>query len=181
MAMKLTLNLASRSYLNRRALYAGYSVVGGVLLLLLVLLAVQGWQAWRQGQRLDVRLAELESAFRRQQDADDFTPEAQARLMAQITFGNEVVGKDSFRWTALLDSLEKVIPRGARVATIQPDHKDGSLRLSGVAENLPKLQVVLDNLIASPDFNDVYLLSQSRVGKGASEATSFSIIVRGAF
>lgn len=185
--MKLALNLASRTYLNRRALYGFYAVFGGLLLILLVIgigLLVSG-QA--QIKKIRANLSELgrEAAAAEKTEGSSFTPVAYKELLQDISFANQVLAEDGFRWTRLLDRLEEVVPETVAISAIQPDYKEKSLKLNGLARNVEDLQKFLDNLIASEYFSDVYLLQQSRLkdtgsGNGVG-AVSFSIVVRGAF
>ncbi|BCR05767.1 fimbrial protein [Desulfuromonas versatilis] len=184
--MKPTLNLASRTYLNRRAVNALYLILGIALVALLAWNGAAIFQSRSQGAQLRARLAELEQemASRRGSDAD-FSPAAQQQLHERIAFANEIILQDSFSWTGLLDRLEEVLPAGVRISEIQPDYKDSSLRLVGLARNVGDMRNFLDRLMQSAEFSDVYLLSQGRVDfkEGASQQSvvGFSIVVKGAF
>lgn len=185
--MKLTLNLASRSYLNRRALYAFYLVASGLLLLLLAFGIGLHLRSQAQVRQIREHLAELgrETAGATQVEGSTFTAAAYEKLLAEIRFANEILVQDSFRWTVLLDRLEEVVPQNVAIGSIQPDYKGHSLNLTGLARGVEDLQQFLDELIASAYFSDVYLLQQSRLkaaGQGeAAGVISFSIVVRGAF
>lgn len=183
--MKLTLNLASRPYLNRRALYTGYAVLTAVLALLLALNLGFYMRSRAHGRQLTERLAELE----REHSVEDkeatatFTPEAYEKLLKRIEFANGILEQDSFRWTDLLSHLEEVVPDNVGVTSIQPDLKGKTLRMTGSALRVEDLRQLLDNLIASPHFGDAYLLQQSRLSgkEGKSEGIGFTITVKGAF
>ncbi len=184
--MKPTLNLASRTYLNRRAVNALYLIVGVVLVVLLAWNVAAIFQSRSQSAQLRTRLAELEQemASRRGSNAD-FSPAAQDDLRKRMAFANDIIGRDSFRWTELLNRLEQVLPPGVRISGIQPDHKAASLRLVGMARSVADLRNFLDRLMKSADFSDAYLLQQGTVEfqdvAGEREVTSFSIVVKGAF
>lgn len=185
--MKITLNLASRTYLNRRALYGFYLVVSGILVLLLALSVGLHVRSLAQVRQIREHLAELkrETAGATQAEGSTFTPAAYEQLLAEIRFANEILVQDSFRWTVLLDRLEEVVPQNVAISSIEPDYKGNSLNLTGLARGVEDLQQFLDKLIASKYFSDVYLLQQSRLKEaGQSEAAgaiSFSIVVGGAF
>jgi type IV pilus assembly protein PilN len=185
--MKLMLNLASRTYLNRRALYGFYAVVGGLLVLLLAIGVGLLISSQSQVRQIREHLAELgrEAAGKENAEGKTFTPAAYEKLLADIRFANEILAQDSFRWTALLNRLEEVVPERVAVSGIVPDYKEKSLKLTGLARGVEDLQQFLDSLIASAYFSDVYLLQQSRLkDSGPIEAAgviSFSIVVRGAF
>jgi type IV pilus assembly protein PilN len=185
--MKLSLNLASRSYLNRRALYGCYTFLLSLLVLLLALNLAFYFRSQSQARHLKERLAEFDKELAgRQETAVDFSPAAYEEMLEEIAFANEILLKDSFRWTALLDRLEEVVPDKVIIRGIQPDYKNGSLNLTGEARRVEDLRHFLDNLIQSSNFSDVYLLQQARdAGKGRNDGgqgnIGFTLVVRGAF
>jgi type IV pilus assembly protein PilN len=185
--MKLTLNLASRTYLDRRLLYGCYLVAAGLLVLLLAFGIGLHLRTRGQVKELRAHLAELERETVAAAPAADSSVPAAAyeKLLQEIAFANELLAQDSFRWTTLLDHLEEVVPAQVAISGIQPDYKGKSLNLTGMAREVEDLQRFLDNLLASEHFGDVYLLQQSRLkASGQNEAAgafSFNIVVRGAF
>jgi type IV pilus assembly protein PilN len=186
--MKLTLNLASRSSINRRALYAFYTAVIGILVLMLALNLGYYTRLQTHNRQIKVHLTKLERDFGQMQEAarGKISPGELELLQGKIAFANKILIKDSFRWTALLDHLEEVVTEDITIRAIQPDYKDGSLKLTGLARGVSELRVFLDALFSSPHFSDVFLLSQSRseikdnLGRDR-EALSFSILLKGAF
>jgi len=184
--MKLSLNLASRSYVNRRALYLFYAVLFSVLVLLLALNLVFYLRTRSQTRHLHERLAVFDRELAGgQEKGGRFSPEAYEKMLQDIAFANEILVKDSFRWTALLDRLEEVVPAKVIIRGIQPDYKTSSLNLTGTARRVEDLKRFLDNLIESSTFSDAYLLQQSReTGRGKNGGQGdidFTIVVRGAF
>lgn len=185
--MKLTLNLASRTYLNRRALYGVYAVLTTVLVLLLALNLGLYLRSQAHARQIRDHLAEIEKETGGTPAAGSgtFTPAAYEKVLEQIRFANEILDQDSYRWTALLNRLEEVVPERVAIGGIQPDYKGKTLNLTGQARRVEDLQRFLDNLIGSPDFSDVYLLQQAQVAPGGNGdgagAISFSIVVKGAF
>ena len=185
--MKLSLNLASRSFINRRALYGFYAFLLSLLVLLLVLNLAFYLRSQSQARHLNERLVEFDRELsERQETALDFSPAAYEEMLEEIAFANEILVKDSFRWTALLDRLEEVVPDKVIIRGIQPDYKSGSLNLTGEARRVEDLKRFLDNLIQSSHFSDVYLLQQAReAGKGRNGGgqgnIGFTLVVRGAF
>jgi type IV pilus assembly protein PilN len=184
--MKPTLNLASRTYLNRQLLYATYGLIA---LVLTISLAGSGYYMWTcrqdaaeigiESTQIKRQLAELDSG-----SSEEIPPAALQKQQKRIAFANMILRKDAFRWTDLLDKLEDVLPEGVALRSIQPEYRDGSLRINGLARNLDKLQAFLDNLLVSPAFGSAFLLHQERLdpkeGLGR-DALSFSIHLKGAF
>jgi type IV pilus assembly protein PilN len=182
--MKLTLNLASRSYLNRRALYFVYLVLAALLLLLLGAGMYSYLRSHQRVGQLNARLAELEGAHKAGEESVKavLTGPEQESLVADIKFANEILNMDGFRWTRLLDRLEAVLPEQVGIQAINPEYKEGSFSLTGHARDVEDLRNLLDNMSASPDFSDVYLLQQSREETPEGETLlSFSLVVKGAF
>ncbi len=181
--MKLTLNLATRSYLNRRALYFGYALVVAALTCLLMVNGFNSLQSVRQEEQIRQRLVELEAEQVRQAATTrkDLDAAQQNRLQADVAFANALLSSDAFRWTELLDRLEGVVPDGVRLRQLRPDYKEGALRIVGDAKTVKDLRGLLDQLILSPDFTDVYLLNQARQeGPDGRQVVKYSILIRGA-
>ncbi|OHB33713.1 MAG: hypothetical protein A2X84_02775 [Desulfuromonadaceae bacterium GWC2_58_13] len=182
--MKLTLNLASRTYLNRRALRFSYLGVAAILAMLLVVNLYGYLHAHTRIGLLNDRLTELEQQQRTEKGPlpRKMTSGEQEQLVADVEFANEILKKDGFRWTLLLDHLEGVVPERVGIRGIRPNYSEGSFTLSGYARSVDDLRKFLDNLIGSPDFNDVYLLQQARQeSKDGGSLIGFSIVVKGAF
>lgn len=182
--MKLTLNLAGRTYLNRRALRFAYGVVAVFLLLLL---GAQGYgylRDYRQLGQVERWLAELEArgGIEGEPTRPPLSTAERERLLSDVDFANGILRMDGFRWTRLLDRLEGVLPETVGIQAIRPDYAKGSFSLTGQARDLEALRQFLDNLSASPDFSDVYLRQQARRETPAGGSLiGFSLEVKGAF
>jgi len=183
--MKLTLNLASRTFVNRRALFGIYTLLGSALGLLLVFNLVFFWRSQLHLRQVREHLTELEQVAggATGEKGGGMTAASYEQMLERIHFANEVLAQDSFRWTALLSHLEEVVPKKVAVSGIQPDYKERSLRIAGLARGIEDLREFLDNLNDSPYFKEVYLLQQDRVKRGASGlgGVSYSIVVKEAF
>lgn len=158
--MKYSLNLATGTYVNNRRLYASFTVLG---LFMLVLLAVNGMSVLRDVTRthqLELRLAELRSQQPGDSQQGEISSAALAEMAQRIETANELLVRDNYRWTALLDQLEAHLADGISIRGMQPDYKSGALRLSGVAASVSDLRNFIDNLSRSEIFTDVYLKEQ---------------------
>lgn len=184
--MKLTLNLSDKPYINRRALYLGYTLFAGALFLLLILNGAYLHRLHSHAGEVESHLAELESQGGGGAAVTELNPEEVRRQQEKIAFANDILHRDSFRWTQMFDRLEESAVEGVSVRSLQPDYKDRSLQLRGVAAGVDELRSYLDSLIASPHFSEVLLLEQSRTEVGEATgvkrtALAFSIVLRGAF
>ena len=175
--MKYSLNLATGIYVNQRRLYASFTVLG---LFMLGLLVVNGMSVIRDASRthqLELRLAELRSQQPGVNQQGEISSAALAEMAQRIETANELLVRDNYRWTALLDQLEAHLADGISIRGLQPDYKSGVLRLSGVAASVSDLRNFIDNLSRSEIFTHVYLKEQ-RTEKTADDlagGTSFSI------
>jgi hypothetical protein len=82
------------------------------------------------------------------------------RQAADLSFADSLIAKDRFSWTDLLDRLEGTLTRGVTLTRIEPDYKERSLRLAGMAENVEALQRYLSSLLHSDSLSAAYLLGQ---------------------
>ncbi|WP_020676037.1 PilN domain-containing protein [Geopsychrobacter electrodiphilus] len=186
--MKLTLNLASRSYLNRRALNSGF-----IVFLCILLLSV-GWAAntmiesnkmlhliQQQVQETQQELLRLQGGPRK-----TLTSAERGFLEKEHEIVGELLAQDAFRWTALLDRMEKLLPEGVSLTDFQPNYKKKSLSLRGQAVDLKAMRLFLDRLLKKSEFDQVYLQNHSRIkvrdyADVEREAISFSLQIEGVF
>lgn len=185
--MKLTLNLASRTYLNRRALLTFYWILIAALLGLLVFNLLFFYRSQVQAKQIKAHLEELNrDLVKGQGEAQTFNQQAYEGLLVEVDAANAIIAKDSFRWSDLLGRLEQLVPEGVALRSIQPDFKDSSLELQGVAKDIPQLRAFLDLLVADERLGQATLLQQARIqvkdaGAVESDVVAFSISVKGAF
>ena len=182
--MKYSINLASRSYVNKRALYLGYALCGTLLFAGLLLNGGYFLKLKDQIRTTATRLTELEEKLLASQ-GDDVASYSAARhkeVLAEIESANNILKRDTFRWTALLDQLEKVVPGNVNINKIEPDHNKRLVKIEGMAKRLADMKRFLDNLIKSKDYTDVLLLNQASVDvEGGNPQIRFSIELMGAF
>ena len=182
--MKYTINLARRSYVNKKALYLGYLVCGIILVAGLLYNAGYYFKLRSQINTTEVRLAELEEKVLASQGTNvaDYSAARYEKVLTQIKVANGILNRDSFRWTALLDQMEQVVPGKVKIQSISPDHEKRMVRISCVAKNLKDMKRFLDNLIKSKKYSDVLLLDQA-IGKsdGSKAGLQFSVELLGAF
>lgn len=182
--MKLSLNLASRRYVNERAFKRGFQLL---LLLLLLLLAFQLWifvQSRKQIGSYQINIGELELQLRGAV-TKLLTAEQISKYEQDFRQASALIKKDAFRWTALFDRLEILLPNDVSIRSFNPNYKSGSLVFNGVAKDLAALQKLLDNLHGD-SFRQVFLQNQDQVdvaGYGGEKlpAISFSIKLEGVF
>ncbi|HEX4583002.1 MAG TPA: fimbrial assembly protein [Acidobacteriaceae bacterium] len=133
--MRVTLNLASRPYIELRPLYQRLRVVA---LLLLVMAAVFWWVLRSEQQKAraaQARAGRIDSAIA-QTHNEELQAEASMRqpqnaaVLTQAQFLNNLFLHKSFSWTAVMMDLEQVLPDNVQVLNIDPVvAKDGSVTI----------------------------------------------------
>jgi len=162
--MKLTINLATRRYVNLRQLNAGlllgFLLLGG--------LAVYKVRELADNQAELARLRHLSGTSSGRGGSQ--VSEAQLKaLKSQIQLANAAIDKKSLNWLGLLDRLEEVVPNGVTLTQIEPGLGNGLVQLSGAARAFGNLRTLLENMEHSPHFSEVYLLSQSETKVGQTQ------------
>jgi len=159
--MKPTINLSTRSYINRRALRTALLAAIGALVLWMVMGMYLTGRDIVYLRGLDEKTITLRSQSQDSQGVGQQVPSASLeRRWQEVAFINRLLERDTYRWTALLDQLEEQAFSGIVISSIQPDFKDHTLAVQGYARELRHLRSFLDNLIASGDYRDVFLLDQ---------------------
>ncbi|WP_026840145.1 PilN domain-containing protein [Citrifermentans bremense] len=158
--MKLTINLATRRYLNMRRLNAALFGAG---LLLAALLVYQVREIANNQVEFNTVKRDSAAANSARPGAAPVSPEQLKSLESSVAFANEIIDKKTLNWLALLDKLEGVVPAGVALTQVEPVLKDQALKLTGVAYSFSNLRTLLENMEQSPNFSEVYLLSQSEL------------------
>ncbi len=178
--MRVTLNLASRPYVELRPLYQRLRVMA---LLLLVTATAFWWVLRTQEQKAAVaheRATTIESAINRtrsertQAEAAMQQPQ-NAAVLAQAQFLNNLFLHKAFSWTAVMMDLEQVLPPGVQVLNIDPVvAKDGSvtirMRVAGPRE---KSLALVRNLEHSRRFLSPRIVGETAQGQDKNGVASF--------
>ena len=184
--MEIKLNLASKPYLNRQSVRFWLLLFGILLVVLLFLNGSYGYSNYRQLQLFDERFQELNDQLSGLHGTStDYSPEKLAEIKAEVGLANEIIDADRFRWTTLLSRFESVLPDDVTIHSIQPNFRERTVRLSGMARDVSALTRFVDNMLNSEDLNQVFLQSHGEVDKDDNNSnqvlTGFSIVIREAF
>jgi type IV pilus assembly protein PilN len=133
--MQITLNLASRPYVDHRPLIRQLRLGMAVMGLLLALLALGMLHFHQAALRIEARREQLNSVLQqlqRQEEADRASMQlpANARVLTQADYLNHLFDEKSFSWTETMEDLETTLPAGVQVTAIEPVRdKQGRLTL----------------------------------------------------
>ncbi len=158
--MNYSLNLATGTYVNHRRLYVVFLLLGLFLLGLLIVNTTSVIRDSSRTRQIELRLDELRGQKQGAGQQLEISGAALAQMAQRIVVANELLLRDNYRWTALLDHLEAHLAEGISIRGLQPDYKTGVLKLNGVAASVTDLRHFIDNLTRSEVFTQVYLKQQ---------------------
>src|SRR6266849_397122 len=149
--MKVRLNLATNPLQTHRKFLALSGLIAALV-----------YSVRKSNEALRVRAdrvrQEMVGLMRQRDELENFFKEEQnARLNERSTFLNSLIDEQSLNWTQMFMDLEKILPTGVRLVTIEPAHEKGRVlvRLQvGAISDEAKLKFVraLEN---SPAFKEV--------------------------
>jgi type IV pilus assembly protein PilN len=164
--MRIQLNLATNALQSHRRLLVGAGLMAFVGSLVFLLL---GWHVYSvrkadaefraQTQEISQK---LEAAFAERNQLEQFfnAPE-NAKLHDRAAFLNSIIDARSFDWTLMFMDLERVLPGGVRVISIEPVQVKGRIQVHlkiGSSNEESKLKFIRA-LETSKEFSGVQLAS----------------------
>jgi type IV pilus assembly protein PilN len=173
--MRVRLNLATKAQETHRRFLV---VAGFVVLVAGTLFLSLGWHVYSV-RNVDARLrAESEETTRRiaelQSERADlerfFTQPENAKLHDRAAFLNSLIDGRSFNWTQMFMDLERILPGGVRVVSIEPHQVKGRVEVKltmGTSTDEAKLKF-LRALEASHQFSEIQLDSERAPAKGSA-------------
>ncbi len=174
-------NLAAADYRrNRRTL----RLLTAAAVLLIVLLAAQllVWGAQRRSNRaVEARLTDMEAEFVRHQNQAQavrakIPAETVKQYEARVAAYNQILEASAFSWIGLLVELERAVPPGVTLSSIQPELVSGKVVLAGETESFDNIAKLLRGLEQRANFRDVFLLRQAtHKSPGGPDTIDFSV------
>ncbi|MFY9937823.1 MAG: fimbrial assembly protein [Silvibacterium sp.] len=147
--MKITLNLASKPYVDVRSIIKQLRILMGVLIVLALPLWLLQHAEQKKAQAATARVRAVEGNVQRlrkqQQSYQELMRQPQnAAVLTQSDFLNSLFRRKAFSWTATMTDLETVLPTGVQVLSIEPVvAPDGEvtirLRVSGARDRAVEL------------------------------------------
>jgi len=169
--MKVRLNLATLPLERNRRFVVFSTLVGGVGLIAMALLSWNVYSVRRANTTLRLEQARMESDLqtlrRRRTDLEAFFNRPETIQRRELSaFLNGLIAQRAFPWPQIFMDLERNLPDGVRVVSIEPrlaeDHLE--LRLTiGAKTDEGKLKF-LKSLEDSHAFSDIEVLGENRTG-----------------
>lgn len=181
--MRISVNLATRPFVELRPLFARLRLAMLGLLLLAVALGFALRSLHEKARAAQAQMDALKAKThqfqqeRQRNEARMHQPENMA-VLERSQFLNAVFAQKSFSWTAVMMDLEKVLPAGVQVTSIEPAiSKEGEvsirLRVSGEREKAIEL---IKNLESSQRFVAPRLTGESAMAQETGRAASVPTI-----
>ena|SRR6202521_1966801 len=167
--MKIRLNLATSPLASDRRFIVGSATAGFVGMLAMILLAWHAFSMWQSNTALRRQETEISADMNRLRGtrgdlAVFFNKPETVQQRDLAAFFNSLIAQRAFPWTKIFMDLEKNLPSGARIVSVEPtlvaDHIE--LRLTVEASNDEAKLDFLKDLEKSPAFSEIQLLSERR-------------------
>jgi type IV pilus assembly protein PilN len=167
--MKVRLNLATSPLENNRRFTVSASAIGFLALLGLLLLSRQAYSVWSSDREFRTRQAAMEgqiaSLERQRHTLSSFfeQPETVKRRQ-RAAYLNALIQQRAFPWIKIFMDLERILPEGVRVVSIEPKLAGDTVQLKlvvGATTDEGKLKF-LKTIEKSPEFSSIQLLNESR-------------------
>ncbi len=158
--MRFKINLATRTYINKKK--ANSAIVAAIAILLLLLLVQVKIYSGNAGEISRISSLKTAEEARFKKRIPEFTEKDYQKLTEDIKFCNGLIQKKTYDWVGLLNRLESVVPDGLTLTSLEPDSEDHTLKLAGNSLNFGAMRHFMENLEASDFFSDVYLYKQDQ-------------------
>jgi type IV pilus assembly protein PilN len=183
--VKVRLNLSTKPLATHRGFLAGAGVVGLIAGILFLALGWHVYSARKADEALRVKVVRIrqEMIGLEQQRADlehFFGQQENARLHERSAFLNTLIDEQSLNWTQMFMDLEKILPPGVRVVSIEPRREKGRVEVKlmvGAVNDEAKLKF-LHALEGSPVFVNLELLAEKPTSPGTTGGDPLEIELR---
>lgn len=172
--MRFNINLATRTYVDKRLMNQVSAVVIIILFMFLF------WNITRislnlsEQRRLASEIKALEDGLNARPGGiseKDFT-----KQQARVSYFNEIIDIKGRNWLKLLEMLENITPEGVALSAVTPGEKEGELKLDGRARSFAVVRQYVEKLEESKTFSDVLLRSHQELTVGENgRGVQFSI------
>src|SRR5580692_9417497 len=180
--MKARLNLSTKPLQTHRSFLAASGVIGAIAALFFLGLGWRVYSVRRADAALrqkveEIRL-EMVSLEQQRRDLEQFFNQPEnAKLHDRSAFLNTIIDEQSLNWTQMFMDLEKILPAGVRVVSIEPKHDKGVVEVKliiGATNDEAKMKF-LHALEQSPSFSQLRMVSEKQVLPTAGENDKINV------
>jgi type IV pilus assembly protein PilN len=174
--MKVRLNLSTKPLQTHRRFLAGAGIVGVVAGLFFIGLGLHVYAVRRGDEvyrdRIVAVRSEMVNLEQQRRDLEQFFSRPEnAKLHDRSAFLNTIIDEQSLNWTQMFMDLEKILPAGVRVVSIEPKHDKGVVEVKlviGATSDEAKMRF-LHALEQSPSFTQLRMVSEKQATPTAGE------------
>jgi|SRR5215472_3046249 len=167
--MKVRLNLSTSPLESNRRFTAGAWLVGMVAILGFLGLSLRAYSIWRSDKEFRARQAALQGQIlklqgQRQSLSAFFENPDTVKRRQRAAYLNSLIQERAFPWIKIFMDLEKILPEGVRVISIEPKLTGDNVQLTfqvGALSDESKLKF-LKALETSPEFSHIELENEAR-------------------
>jgi type IV pilus assembly protein PilN len=166
--MKVRLNLSTSPLESNRRFTVAATAIGTIAVLALLVLSVRTFSIWRSDKllrarqdALDVQIARLQQ--QRKELSDFFENPQTVQRRQRAAYLNSLIQQRAFPWIKIFMDLERILPEGVRVVSIEPKMEGDTVQLTflvGALSDESKLKF-LKALENSPEFSHIELLNEA--------------------
>jgi type IV pilus assembly protein PilN len=172
--MKVRLNLSTRPLETHRRFLAIAGLTGAVAALSFLGLGWHVYSVRKADEALRVKVGQLRQEMAgldaQRKDLERFFARPEnAQLNERSAFLNAMIDEQSLNWTQMFMDLEKIMPAGVRLLSIEPKHDKGRVEVKiivGAMSDETKLRF-LHALESSPAFTHVELVGEKTATSAA--------------
>jgi type IV pilus assembly protein PilN len=174
--MNVRLNLATKPLETHRKFIASSGVVGVIAAIVFIALGWHVYIARKANAEMHAKSEKIirqVAEFQQQRESLEpfFTRDENAKLHDRASYINGLIDARSFNWTLMFMDLEKILPAGVRVVSIEPKQEKGRVEVRftvGATSDESKLKF-LKALEDSKTFSHVELLNQHAAGLNSDQ------------
>ena len=171
--MRVRLNLSTKALQSHRKFLAGSGILSAVAAVVFLILGWHVYAVRRADERIRAESLQIQQeltglAQQRTTLERFFAREENAKLHERAAFLNSLIDARSFDWTQMFIDLEKILPPGVRVVSIEPKQEKGRAEVKftvGASSDEAKIKF-LKALEGSESFADIKLLGESHPTQG---------------
>jgi len=181
--MKVRLNLATKALETHRRFLAGSGIVATVAGIVFLWLGWQVYSARKADAEVRRRTAEIREKMdrlevQRQELEAYFAQKDIASLHERASFLNSIIDARSFNWTRMFMDLEHVLPGGVHVLSIEPEQKEGHVKLKltvGASSDEAKVKLIRA-LEDSSEFSEVREVAEHNPPNSSTQSLDVKIV-----